>query len=171
MSSATISWLPAEICTDGDYKAEVLPRLYAVFQNDIKCGKLMLNGLRICYFSTYEGEYEGIFWHLISKDQKSQQKTQKPSNSRLPDSSRAAKISWIKPLIEHHDDPLVKCWDYLESNRKIRTYLWLEQEGFLVILEKARKKNVLYLITAFYVAPTDASYRRYLQTKWIRRII
>jgi hypothetical protein len=46
-------------------------------------------------------------------------------------------------------------WDYQEGSGKVRTYLWLENYDYVVVLERRLLRNgrtVAFLITAFYVS-------------------
>ena len=63
------------------------------------------------------------------------------------------RLPWAKPTIENYNKPEVKVWDYLESNDRIRIYLWIENYDYAVILERSRgkRKHLIFLITAFYV--------------------
>lgn len=51
----------------------------------------------------------------------------------------------------HHD--AVKVWDFRERNGGLRTYLWLEEWDYAVVLEKRphRIGEIAFLITAFYL--------------------
>jgi hypothetical protein len=58
-------------------------------------------------------------------------------------------------------------WDYEEGRRRVRTYLWLREYDYAVILEK--RKGHYYLITAYYV--DGDSNRRSLRRKYEQRIV
>jgi hypothetical protein len=66
-------------------------------------------------------------------------------------------------------DPSLKIWDFREGRRKIRTYVWLESNDYLIILEKrpARQGDRFFLITAYSIDGNDT--RRKLQKKFEKR--
>jgi len=76
---------------------------------------------------------------------------------RLPDIERARHLPWGKPVIEHEAEPRVIVWDIDEVKKTgkavVRTYLWIQDFDFLVILEKQAtgKGDIFMLITTFLV--------------------
>jgi hypothetical protein len=82
---------------------------------------------------------EAAFWHCISEGQSGEQ-------CRNPDFERCARIPWLRPCIEHADE--LKVW-VEKRNGDNRIHIWLESEGYLVIL--AERKGYLLLWTAFHV--------------------
>ncbi|MCK4624137.1 MAG: hypothetical protein KAV00_02415 [Phycisphaerae bacterium] len=75
---------------------------------------------------------------------------------RYPDLRRSERLTWVRPLIENPDKIEVLAWDYEEGDGKIRTYVWLEDFDFVVIMKKypdGRRR----LITSFFV---DNDYKR-----------
>lgn len=152
-------WLPSRINTNGVWE-KILNNLYKVFDNDFIIKK--------CFFDTYkiifdnrriDSPYEEGFWHLISKFNYA-------SNQREPDFPRAQKLPWCKPTIENHSESIVKCWDYEEENKRIKTYIWLENYDYIVIIEK-RATNA-FLATAMHVSG-QASKRQFM-IKYLKRI-
>lgn len=133
-------WLPCKHNTNGVWE-EILIGLYQIFYSDFIGEK--------CYFDLYaiifdtrkiDSPYEEGFWHVISKINNS-------SGVREPDFPRAQKLPWCKPSIENHNDSLVKCWDYKEDNNRFRTYIWLENFDYVVVIEK--RKSAAFLVTHF----------------------
>lgn len=157
-------WLPDPISVDGEWE-KVLARLYSIFDRDLRATECRFQDLPVSWDRRrLAGERcEEGFWHLITKaDDRGQQ--------RLLDPRRAERLPWCKPVIEHWAAPEVKTWDYEEASRKVRTYLWLERWGYVVILEKRQLSGggrVAFLITAFYVEGNST--RRGLQGKHDRR--
>lgn len=157
-------WLPALISVDGIWE-EVLTLLYKIFRNDFMEGKPYLGSLPVWWDSRIlPGEkYVEGFWHLISRNDKI-------TKERLLDTRRAERLPWCRPTIQNKDSHEVKVFDFKEVKGKIRTYLWLEQWDYVVILEKRKQKigTVAFLITAFYV---DGNSRKAnLMTKYLKRI-
>lgn len=140
-------WLPSIVTVDGEWK-DVLSMLYGIFDRDIKQAKRFIQGKPVWWDRRIlEGEqYEEGFWHLISKDD---QKTK----DRLFDPRRAERLPWCGPTISNADDSAVKVWDFKEASGRLRTYVWLEDWDYVLILEKRSQKTgeIAFLITAFYV--------------------
>jgi hypothetical protein len=153
------NWLPPGINTNGIWEI-ILKKLYKVFDNDFIINK--------CHFDCYEiifndrkidSPYEEGFWHLITK-------INYDTNQREPDFPRAQKLPWCKPTIENHSDSIVKYWDYKEEDKRIKTYIWLENYDYIVIIEK-RTTNA-FLTTAMHVSGQASRHR--LINKYLKRI-
>ncbi|QQG66984.1 hypothetical protein HP555_07335 [Desulfobulbus oligotrophicus] len=87
---------------------------------------------------------------------------------RLPDPRRCERLPWVKPLIEHPTEPEVLTWDYEEGDKTIKTYVWIKNSDFVVIMKKF-PDNTRRLITSFYV---DNTYKRNdFDKKYKNRII
>ena len=110
---------------------------------------------------------ELIFWHLTTrkiKPVKIPRRKQKfypegqeyIESERLLDMRRCERLPWIKPLIEHPDEPEILSWDYEEGDRTIKTYIWIKDDNFVVIMKKYPNRR-RRLITSFYV---DKAYTR-----------
>jgi hypothetical protein len=158
-----ISWLPPMVSVDGVW-FEVISRLYSIFVSDIKEGKPCFRDREIWWDRRIlPGEtYEECFWHLVTKiDEETRQ--------RLLDSRRAERLPWCAPTIARSTDPAVKVWDFGEGRREIRTYLWLEDYDYVVVLEKQSKgfRNIAFLVTAFHV--DGESRKRALRKKYEAR--
>lgn len=141
------SWLPECVSTDGAWN-DILNRLYEIFHRDIVLGRPRFGNLEVWWDRRTEmGDcYEEGFWHLITK-------VDKDSGDRLLDSRRAARLPWCAPTITNADDGNVAVWDYKEGTGGIRTYLWLTNWDYVIVLEKRvmRRGEVAFLVTAFYV--------------------
>jgi len=151
------------ISTDGEWN-DVLKRIYGIFVSDFKKDKPELNGLQIWWDRRIlkNDIYEEGFWHLITRiDNK--------IKDRLFDPERAKRLPWCNPIIVNFQDEMVKFWDYKESDGRLRTYLWLEDFDYAVVLEKRAQRfgNVYFLITAFYV--DGSSKRKNLRKKYEKR--
>jgi hypothetical protein len=171
--SSRPSWLPAEMDLRGEW-SQILSRLYAVFDADFRKGKPRFRGLEVWWDRRIlPGEqYEEGFWHLISRKNTR-------SGERLPDLARARRLTWCAPTILNADDSALKVWDYPEAEnpdgtaRKTRTYLWLEDLDYVVVLEKLSGRragsvlDVAFLVTAFVVDYERK--RRQLRQKHARR--
>ena len=134
--------------------------LYDVFRNDFVQSRPMFQGHEVWHFPEREDGREKVFWHLTSRDDD-------PAGERLPDLARAERLAWIRPLLEHAATPEVLAWDYSEGDGSVRTYVWLKDEDFAVVLKKypdGRRR----LVTAFCVLFPRK--RRELERKHANRI-
>jgi len=156
-------WLPDIVSVDGEWN-EVVARLYKIFEKDFKQTKPTFNGKEIWWDQRkLEGNaYEEAFWHLITKQDSK-------TGDRLLDNRQAERLNWCVPIIFNADDKAVKVWDFKEAGGYLRTYLWLEDFDYVVVLQKrkVRLKEVYFLITAFHV--DGESRRRNLRKKYERR--
>jgi hypothetical protein len=157
------AWLPNIVSVNGEWQA-VLRKLYAIFENDFVKTGCHFTGMPVWWDRRkLAGDiYEEGFWHLITKEDKS-------ANDRLLDPRRAERLPWCKPTIENCHDGEVKVWDYRESKREIRTYVWLENWDYVVILRKRpqQKGTIAFLLTAFHV--DHESTRKGLRRKYANR--
>lgn len=156
-------WLPDIVGVDGEW-VEVLSRLYQIFETDFIKVQRSLGALPVCWdiHVLPGGKYEEGFWHLISKDDKE-------TKERLFDPRRAERLPWCGPTISHFDEIAVKVWVFKEPNKRLRTYLWLENWDYTIILEKRGHiiGPVAFLVTAFFVE--GESTRRNLLKKYEKR--
>jgi len=129
------------------------PKLYGVFENDFIRKPRYFDKLKVIWDNRkLDGRYDEGFWHLITKDDQ-------VTRERLPDFPRASRLSWCGPCISNYQDVIVRVWDFVEGNGKIRTYLWLENWDYVVVLEKKPKTKEAFLVTAYYVEG-DSTRRR-----------
>jgi len=146
------SWLPSIEDTNGNWD-EVVTRLYAIFERDFKRGRPVWEGRPIWWdLKVEEGSlYEEGFWHLISRED--------ANGIRLPDFPRAQRLAWCAAIIRNHSDQAVKVWNFREDNGVIRTYLWLEEYDYAIVMERWRRKkgDIYFLVTGHYV---DGDWKR-----------
>ena len=121
---------------------------------------------------------EKIFWHLTTREVKPTPiprrkrrfypKDQTHTKAeRYPDLRRCERLPWVRALIEKTGESEVLAWDYEEWNLTIKTYIWLKDYNFVVIMKKY-PDNKRRLITSFYV---DKSYKRNdFERKYANRI-
>ncbi|MFH1085895.1 MAG: hypothetical protein V1772_09065 [Chloroflexota bacterium] len=157
-------WLPAILSVNGEWE-DVLRRLYQVFESDFWRSGCSFQRRPVWWDRrVLPGEsYEEGFWHLITRDDYQ-------TNERLLDPRRAERLPWCAPTLRHSDDLQVRVWDYLEGSGAVRTYVWLENWDYVIVLEKQKKRvgEVAYLVTAFHVA--GESRRRNLRGRYDKRI-
>lgn len=143
--------------------------LYKIFKQDFIDTQPLYEGKKVVIrkHPLVEGK-EQTFFHITSKDYKE-------NEERCPDPRRCERIKWIKKFIENNfclDDceecEGIKVWE--ESYKKNqRIYLLLEEEKYLVILE--RRETYCLLITAYYLDYTHSlekvlkKYNAYIKQK------
>lgn len=170
------SWLPDPIFFQGDWDSFV-QTLYAVFKQDFVDGspryrsRPVWHDRRVAPDDTY-GFEEG-FWHLITSNQRKRNSTTgKIEKERVPEFQRAARLPWSRPTIDNDTEPEVLSWDYEQDTKKgtvVRTYIWLKDHDFVVILERQtkRKGDIFMLITSFYI--DHKAKRRDLESRYKNR--
>jgi|APMed6443717190_1056831.scaffolds.fasta_scaffold14616_2 hypothetical protein len=159
-------WLP-EMASVNPWSAATYELLYEIFCRDIRDANLKYTGHDVWIFRDMEDGKEKIFWHLTSREKKAEkiprrkrkffpadQETTEPE--RLPDMRRCERLPWVKPLIEHPAEPEVLAWDHEEGDGTIKTYVWIRDYDFVVIMKKF-PDGKRRLITSFYV---DSGYKR-----------
>lgn len=155
-------WLPHKIPVDGEWE-RVCAMLYQIFERDFIDSSPLFERRKIIWDDrVLDGLYAEGFWHLITKQDKE-------SGERFLDPRRAERLPWCAPTINNSRDPVVKVWNYREGSGRIRTYLWLENFDYLIVLEirPQRRGEVAFLFTAFHV--DGDSYRRGLRIKYEKR--
>lgn len=160
------SWLPSLFPVD-QWTQDTYENLYELFCRDIRDSRLRYRQFGVWIFPDIEDGKERIFWHLTSRMQKTAtipRRKQKyfeegkkfEIKQRLPDLRRCERLPWVKPIIEHSQDSMILSWDYCEGDGTIKTYVWLKEHDFVVIMKKY-KNNSRRLITSFCV---DKEYKR-----------
>jgi hypothetical protein len=159
------AWLPAK--ADVSYSSDkdwdlLVKRLYDIFVYDFIQEKCVFNGYCIIFDTRkIDSLYEEGFWHLISRDDNK-------IKQRLFDPDRACRLPWCNPTLENFADPAVCIWDYLEEDNRVKTYIWLIDFDYLIIIEKKNNRKFAYLITAYHVDGKSTS--RSLREKYKKRI-
>jgi len=170
------SWLPKLVPFRGDWNSFVRA-LYSLFSIDFKSGQLRFRGRPVWYDRQVlpgdPNRYEEGFWHLVTRDNFVWDKSKRcMTKQRLPDIERAQHLPWGKPTVEHAMEAEVLVWNFDETTKRgnaVRTYLWLRNWHYAVILEEMGKKkgNIFMLITTFLV---DAPGKRAdLESRYARR--
>jgi hypothetical protein len=147
--------LPNPFSLTGDWDQN-LTNLYEIFEADLKHQRCELRGRRIVFDGRIIEDFrEEGFWHLITK-------IDQGTKERLFDPRRAECLPWFRPILSNCDDDAVKVWNWKEGNGKIRTYIWLEEFDYVIILQG--KRHAYYLVTAHHVDGEGT--RRKLQAKY-----
>jgi len=158
------SWQPKVVPYAGDWN-DWITALYGVFCYDFKETPTYFQTKKVIFDrKKLPGEsYEEGFWHLVTR-------TDHQTGERYPEFPRGERLPWCSPTIQNSGDPLVKVWDYEEGRDRIRTYVWLEKQDYVVILEKKMRKlpHVMFLVTAFNL--DGESTRKKMRKKYDKRI-
>jgi len=156
-------FLPDLLSLEGTWE-EILNRLYSVFSRDFKRGKVIHRGFIVLYDGRIlpdgQGKEEG-FWHVVSK-------LDSTSRQREIDYRRAERLPWSRPLMESPPRSEILVFDHSEGpkDKGQRRYIWLEQFGYVLILQK--KKRTFFWVTAFYI---DSEWkRRDLRKRFLERL-
>ena len=152
-------WLPA-MAPVNPWTNETFKMLYSIFESDFKKSKPVYEGKVVWFFPEMEDGKEIIFWHMTSRDDAE-------TGERLPDLERSARLPWARPMIDNACRPEVLAWDHEEGDRKIKTYVWLRDLDFVVLMKKYPNGG-RRLITSFYVDQPHT--KRGLQKKYERRL-
>lgn len=136
-------------------KENTLDILYSMFSDAFHTRKIKYKGKPVIYDNRKnDGEkYEEGFWHIVSKGK---------GSDRLLDTLRAEKIAWCFCLIEDADSYGAVTFEYKHKNNDIRTYIWLKEQGYVVVLKKIRVGFLL--TTAFHIegeSKKHGIYRKY----------
>jgi len=155
-------WLPETVpCSNWANFPEYDELLYQIFKAQFIDSAPIFNGFPVkIRFHPKVCDKEQTFFHVTSKNYT-------PDTERCPDPRRCERINWIRAFIENYDcDPSlceacegVKVW-YEPYHSYQRVYLLLEEERYVVILEK--RESFILLITAYYV-DQDHSLRKLLK--------
>lgn len=121
--------------------SELVEFLYNIFRLDfIESSTFLADKIYVDPISNDKQDgKESIFWHVI---------TRKVNGKRMIDEPRACRIVWIKPIVINYAHSAVKMFYYYEDTKKIRLYLWVPHEDFIVILQKLGETSS-YLVTSF----------------------
>jgi hypothetical protein len=148
---------------DGEF-GEVIEKIYLCFYREFKASKPAFGGVPVWWNQKPDPEdprgYEAEFWNLI----------QGHNDDEPFHPGRASKLCWCAPVIQNSNDPVVTVFEY-EEKGQIRTYLWLRDFDYVVVLRRRefRIGPVMWLITAHTV--DGDSTRNKLQKKYENRAL
>jgi hypothetical protein len=150
------AWLPELVTLDeyGGHWEEYLNALYGIFLNDfVRAATFYKNEeIKTKRHPEINGQ-SATFWHIISEGQ--------VETERTPNLRRCERIAWPKPILEHIEEPIIREW--IEEQRgEQRIHIWLESEGYLVVL--AKRNGYILLWTAYFVE--EEHYKRKLMRRW-----
>lgn len=154
-----LPWLPA-LFPVNPWQADTFDNLYLIFRAGFVDCQASYNGLPVWIFPEREDGKEKIFWHLTSRDQ---------DGERLPDLRRCERLPWSRPILDnHHLGMEVLAWDYDEGHGVTKTYVWLQNYDFVVIMKKYPDAT-RRLITSFWLEYENT--KRKMRKKYQNRIM
>ncbi|MBR6020634.1 MAG: hypothetical protein IK055_10510 [Lachnospiraceae bacterium] len=144
-------WLPGlELYEDYNDWSAYEETLYRIFKADFLDSHPLFHDVRVAV-RHYPKDYgkEEAFFHTTCKDYKG-------DGTRDPDFRRCERIRWIRAFIENYDCDATKCdtcegvkvWKEPYNKGRVRVHLLLEEEKYMVVLEK--RDTYYLLITSFY---------------------
>lgn len=152
-------WLP-DIFPVSPWTESTYDELYQLFHRDFIESQPVYLGYTVWFFPEKENDKEKLFWHLTSRDDTE-------NGERLPDLRRCERLPWARPMLENPQDPEILAWDHSEGDGSVRTYVWLINYRFVVIMKKYPDEK-RRMVTSFYVDYPHT--RRNLMKKYNRRL-
>jgi len=153
------AWLP-EMLEVNPWTGDTYESLYQLFCDTLKDVRLVYRGSKVWFFPEIEDGKEKIFWHLTSRDDKE-------AGERLPDLRRSERLPWVRPMLDWPDRAEILDWDFEEADGTIKTYVWLKDHDFVVIMKKFPDET-RRLITSFWIEYNNT--RRKMQKKHDNRL-
>lgn len=135
-------WMP-DMFQVNPWTENTFELLYRIFQTDFVNSQPCYRGNTVWFFPEKEDGKEVVFWHLTSR-------VDKTTGERLPDLRRSERLPWARPMLANPDKPEILDWDYEEDDGSIKTYVWLKDYDYLIILKKYRNGR-RRLITSFWI--------------------
>ncbi|MCR4434100.1 MAG: hypothetical protein NUV70_08650 [Caldiserica bacterium] len=142
MSNLYPAWLP-DMFPVNPWTDKTYDLLYQIFRRDFLENHVYYQGNSVWFFREKENGKEIIFWHLTSHEVGKQ-------GGRIPDPRRAERLPWARAMIDNCQEPEILAWDYLEGNGDIKTYIWLKDYDYLIIMKKYQD-STRRLVTAFWI--------------------
>ncbi len=143
------------------WKNSTFNELYEIFLDDFISHNTSYLSYNVWVFPEQEDNKHTVFWHITSKDDTD-------TGYRLPDLLRCARLPWISPMILHcPDNNMMLNWDYEEGNGVIKTYIWLVNLDFVVILKRYNDRS-RRLVTAYFLEYGNT--KRKMRRKYENRI-
>jgi hypothetical protein len=136
------AWLPPPLELRHGY-LDKLEDLKAAFETHVLKTHLLLEGQRVhLNMRPFAGGLPECFWHLVGRGE-----------NRQIDDQRAARLPWLRAVLENAHDPAVRCWtaEGTRGDRQICKYLWLYEHDYFVVLAPARHGRGWFLVTAHIV--------------------
>ncbi len=144
-------WLPNPLVIRGQRIQDIYASLHREYVQDFVTNTLPIHidNCLVVVNTTIDtqipGEYTHGFTHLITRTN---------GGLRLYDELRAAKICWVRPILEHYQDSAVRTFWATNPEGERSLYLWLYEYDYVVILRHLqstleREKADKILVTAY----------------------
>jgi hypothetical protein len=156
-------WLP-DMFEVSPWTDHTFKQLYNIFRTDLVLRRLNYLGNNVWFYQERDDGKEVLFWHITHREDKNR------SAMRMPDLRRSERLPWVRPMImkcPNQDDDMLN-WDYEEGNKVVKTYIWLINLDFVVIMKKyddGRRR----LITSFHLDNNHEE--RKMRKKYENRIL
>lgn len=146
--SSLLTSLPALLDVSDDDEDSVIVRLYPLFRGLFIDDRPKHFGVAVeINLNVIDEGKEEMFWHLVLYNQKRGRDT-------FLDRSRAARLLWVKPVIEALPQKGLHIFDHQHKLNVVRRYVWLPAQDYRVILQPvagAGQQTVYRLISAHYI--------------------
>lgn len=154
-------WLPPKVPLHGSMQ-EIYDRLHTIYQNEIVGEHIEIEGVPVLHNNRPDPDfppYTKGFTHLVTRG----------DTFRAYDPERAARLSWVVPLLQNYKDPNVSCFWFETPQGAILNEslaIWLEEWDFILILRWATiTRTEKIIVTAHHV---DRGNKGYWQRKRMR---
>lgn len=164
------TWLPEPLALNGDWPS-IHAQMWDVFQRDV-VAPLFYRGRPVWHDRRKsEDEFPEGYWHVTHRDEyRYDTRTRRREFvERIYDPERACRLPWLRPMLEHPDDPAVLAWEYQEDDGRMASYVWLKDWNYLTVMGhyEARMGLVRNIITVYV---TDSTRKReQLEDKYANR--
>jgi len=155
----TPTWLP-DLFPANPWNTNTYDQLYDVFCRSLKITRPVYRGHEVWFFPEMEDGREKVFWHLTTREDRA-------SGERLPDLRRSERLPWVRPMLDQSNQPEILDWDHDEGDGTIKTYVWLRNFDFVVIMKKYPDGG-RRLVTSFWIEYGNT--RRKMQRKYDCRL-
>ncbi len=131
-------WLPQLLMLDdyGGSWQRYEDEVYARFYTDFVESRPLYRGKPVDITRQIIDGKERSFWHCVQEGRIEEERT--------PDLRRCERIGWIRAIIEHSDNALIKKWQNKKRGRNSRQLLWFEEADFLIVLEQRTDRWFLW---------------------------
>lgn len=146
----TPDWLPSQLVLNGHKVADDYSALYSVYRRDFIDGtKIIVDGDIVVVNEFLDPATDKLythgFTHLVTTGK----------DSRAIDYDRAAKLPWVRAILENYLAPEVTTF-WVNQPKGSTLYFWLTDNDFVVVLRrlKSKKERVIgnkIIVTSFHV--------------------
>jgi hypothetical protein len=135
-----------------------------IFERDIKTNsnfKFKMKQINPTRVNNTDEDFDRLFLHLTTII------VDKKNRKRVFDPLRSKRFHWIKHHVDETKKSNMKIFS-VDDGGCIRTYIYDEDEFYVIVLEVSRPLTEYYLLTAYYC--DTYSYKRKIENKYRRRL-